>query len=58
MAEGCEAPHEPLDVLDIPDLMHFDNGQDLVRIWFDAALGDDVPQKFAPGDHKGAFFWV
>jgi hypothetical protein len=22
------------------------------------SLGDDVPQELAPGDSKGAFFWV
>jgi hypothetical protein len=55
-AEGYEAPHETLDVLDIYDLTHFGNDRDLVRICFDAALGDDVPQKFISGDIKGAFF--
>jgi hypothetical protein len=24
--EGCKAPHEPLDVLDIPDLAYFSDG--------------------------------
>jgi hypothetical protein len=52
--EGREVPYEPLDVLDTSDLAHFGNGQDLVRICFDAVLGDDVPQKFALGDPKGA----
>jgi hypothetical protein len=42
-AEGREAPHEPLDVLDIPDLVYFSNGRDLVGLHLDAALGDDVP---------------
>jgi hypothetical protein len=41
--EGREVPYEPLDVLDTSDLAHFGNGQDLVRICFDAVLGDDVP---------------
>jgi hypothetical protein len=58
MAEGGEASHEPLYILDIPDLAYLGNGRDLIKICFNAALGDDVPQKFALGDPKGAFFWV
>jgi hypothetical protein len=58
MAKGHEAPHKPLNVFDTPDLAYFGNGRDLVRIGFNAMLGDDVPQKFAPGDPKGACFWV
>jgi hypothetical protein len=54
MTEGREVPHEPLDVLDTSDLAHFGNGQNLIRICFDAVLGDDVPQNFALGDPKGA----
>jgi hypothetical protein len=46
------------DVFDTPDLDYFGNGRDLVRICLNAMLGDDVPQKFASGDPKGAFFWV
>jgi hypothetical protein len=45
-----------LDVLDVPDLAYFCDGRDLVWVCFDVALGDDVPQEFAPGDPKGAFF--
>jgi hypothetical protein len=55
MAEGYEAPHETLDILDISDLTHFGNGRDLVRIPFDATLGDDVPKNFASGDPKVHF---
>jgi hypothetical protein len=58
MAECHKATHELLDVLDIPDLVYFSDGQDLVGIHLDAALGDDVPQEQAPGDPKGALFWV
>jgi hypothetical protein len=43
MVEGYEAPHELLNILNIPDWTHFGNGQDLVRVHFDAALGDYVP---------------
>jgi hypothetical protein len=57
-AEGYEAPQESLNVLNIPDLAHFGNGQNLVRVCFDAALGDDVPHELAPGDSEGAFLWV
>jgi hypothetical protein len=47
-----------LDILDVPDLAYFRDGQDLVRVCFDVGLGDDVPQEFALGDPKGALFWV
>jgi hypothetical protein len=53
-AEGYETPHESLNVLDISDLAHFSDGQDLVRVCFDAVLSDDVPQELAPGDSKGS----
>jgi hypothetical protein len=43
MAEGCEASHELLNVLDVPDLAYFSDGQDLVGVHFDCTLGDDVP---------------
>jgi hypothetical protein len=43
MAEGREASHEPLDVLDIPDLAYFSDGRYLVGVRFDAMLGDEVP---------------
>jgi hypothetical protein len=43
MAEDREASHEPLDFLDVPDLGHFSNGRDFVRVYLDATLGDDVP---------------
>jgi hypothetical protein len=39
-------------------LAYFSNGQYLVRICFNAALGDDVAQKLVSGDPKGALFWV
>jgi hypothetical protein len=42
MAEGGKASHEPLDILDIPDLAYFGDGGDLLRIDFNAALDDDV----------------
>jgi hypothetical protein len=58
MAKGCEAPHEPLDILDIPNLVYFSDGQDFVGVRLDAAFGDDVPQELAPRDPKGALFWV
>jgi hypothetical protein len=41
LAEGREASHKPLDVLDIPDLAFFRDGQNLVRVCLNAALGDD-----------------
>jgi hypothetical protein len=54
--EDHEAPHEPLDVFDTPYLVYFSDGQDLVELFLDVVLGDDVPQELAPGDPKGAFF--
>jgi hypothetical protein len=57
-AGAHEASHETLDILDIPDLAYFSDGQDLVGVCFDATLGDDVPQELAPGDPEGALFWV
>jgi hypothetical protein len=44
VAEGSEAPHEPLNVFNVPDLAHFGNGQNLVGVYFNAALGDDDPR--------------
>jgi hypothetical protein len=58
MAEGHETPHESLDILDILDLVYFSDGQELVGVCLDAALGDDVPKELAPRDPKGALFWV
>jgi hypothetical protein len=47
-----------LDILDVSDLTYFVDGRDLVRVCFDAALGDNVPQELAPGNPKGALLWV
>jgi hypothetical protein len=58
MAEGRKASHEPLDVLDIPNLAYFSDGWDFVRVCFDAALGDDAPQELAQRDPEGALFQV
>jgi hypothetical protein len=58
MAEGREASHKSLDILDIPDLAYFRDSRDLIGVCFNAALADDVPQEFAPGDLKGALFQV
>jgi hypothetical protein len=45
-------------VLNIPDWTHFDDGRDLVRVRFDAVLGDDVPQEHALGNSEGAVLQV
>jgi hypothetical protein len=58
MAEDREASHKSLDILDIPDLAYFRDGRVLIIVYFDATLGDDVPQELAPGDPKGALFRV
>jgi hypothetical protein len=43
MAKCHEASHEPLNVLDVPDLAYFSDGRNLVGVYFDVALGNDVP---------------
>jgi hypothetical protein len=57
-AEGREASHELLNVLDVSDLTYFSDGRNLVGVRFDTALGDDVPQELAPGDSESVFLWV
>jgi hypothetical protein len=47
-----------LNILDVPDLAYFSDGQNLVRVCFDAALVDDVPQELAPEVYKGALLRV
>jgi hypothetical protein len=32
-----------LNVLNVPDLAHLGNDQNIVRVCFDVVLGDDVP---------------
>jgi hypothetical protein len=54
-AEGREASHELLNVLDVSDLTYFSDGRNLVGVRFDTALGDDVPQELAPGDSESVF---
>jgi hypothetical protein len=51
--EGREASHEPLNVLNVPDLAYFSDCRNLVGVHFDAMLGDDVPQELALGDSEG-----
>jgi hypothetical protein len=57
-AECHEASHEPLDVLDTPDLAYLSDGRDLVGVGFDATLGDNGPQEIASGDPKSVLFLV
>jgi hypothetical protein len=47
-----------LNVLDVPDLTHFSKGQNLVGVYLDATLSDDVHQELTTGDPEGAFLWV
>jgi hypothetical protein len=47
-----------LNVLNVPGLTHFGDGQNLDRVCFNAALSDDVPQELTPGDFKCAFLRV
>jgi hypothetical protein len=55
---GREVSHESLDLPDIPNLTYFNDAGDITGVCLDAAVGDDVPQEFAPGDPEGALFWV
>jgi hypothetical protein len=57
-AEGHEASHESLNVLDILDWTHPDDGRDLVEVGFNTAFGNDVPQELPPGDSDSAFLRV
>jgi hypothetical protein len=50
------APHDSLNVLNILGKTYLGNDPDLVRVCFDAAVGDDVPQELPWGDSEGAFF--
>jgi hypothetical protein len=56
MTKDHEASQKSLDILDIPNLAYFSDGRDLVRICFNAVLGDDVPEELASGDPKGPLF--
>jgi hypothetical protein len=47
-----------VNIFDILDWTHLSDGQDLIRVCFDAVLGDDVPQELPWGHSEGAFFWV
>jgi hypothetical protein len=58
VTEGCETPHDTLNVLDIPDLTHFCNGRYLVEVFLNVVLGDYVPYELALRDPEGAFLWV
>jgi hypothetical protein len=55
VVEGHEAAHEPLTILDVPNLAYFGDGQDLVGIHFDAVLGDDVTHELSLGTLKVNF---
>jgi hypothetical protein len=57
-AEGCEAHHEMLNIFNVPNLVHFSDVQNLVRVCYDVMLGDDVPQELAPGHSGGDFLPV
>jgi hypothetical protein len=56
--ESCEAPHEPLHIFNVPDMAHFSDGRNLVKVRIDAALDAVVPQELALGDSEGAFLRV
>jgi hypothetical protein len=58
VVESREASHEPLNIHDVPDLAYFSDSQNFVKVCFVAALSDDVPQDFAPGDLEGALLRV
>jgi hypothetical protein len=47
-----------LNVLGVLDWSHLGDGQNFVRVCFDAVFGDDEPQELSLGDSEGAFFRV
>jgi hypothetical protein len=53
--EGRDASHEPLAILNIPDMAYSYDGRDLIGVCFDATLGDDVPWSLPPGIPKVHF---
>jgi hypothetical protein len=55
MTQSHEAPHEPLDIVDILDLAYFGDGRHLVGVRFNAAFIDDVPRSLPRGTPKVHF---
>jgi hypothetical protein len=58
VAEHHEARYDPLYPLYILNRAHPRDGQDLLWVVFDAALGDDEPKQHAPRDPKNTFLKV
>ena len=58
MAEHGEAPYSSLYPLYILDQAHPHNGRDLLRVGFDAVLGDDKTQQHTPWDLKNTLLGV
>ena len=58
MAEHDEAPYNSLYPLYVLNWAHPCDGGDLLRVGFDAMLGDDKTQQHTPWDFKNAFIGV
>ena len=58
MAECGEAPYNSLYPLYVLNQAHPHDGQDLLRVGFDAVLRDDKTQQHTPRDPKNAFLGV
>ena len=56
--ERGEAPYNSLYPLYVLNRGHPLDGQDLLRVGFDATLGDDKTQQHTPRDPKNAFLGV
>jgi hypothetical protein len=42
-AQGGKAPQHLLDPLEVSNRAHSIEGRDLLGVWLDASLGDDIP---------------
>jgi hypothetical protein len=54
IAEGHRASHEPLNILDVPDLAYFSDGQNLIGVCFVATLSEELTS----WDPEGALLQV
>jgi hypothetical protein len=58
MAECCKAPHDPLHPLYVLNWAHPCDGRALLRVVFDAMLGDDECKQHTPRDPENTFLRV
>jgi hypothetical protein len=57
-AQGGEAPQHLLDPLEVSNWAHPLEGRDLLRVWLDPLLGDDVSQQHASRHSEDTLFGV